>query len=66
MVESSYAEQYVVAEIQDAVDGAYDFFEMQDIQFQREEYLQLINALSVKKMPRYINEFIKTRRLWML
>ncbi len=49
MIESEYAEYYVVASMQDAVDGASDFFEIQNIDFQRDEYLQLISTLSATK-----------------
>jgi hypothetical protein len=48
MIQSAHAERYVVAAIQDAVDGAYDFFEAEQIEFQRDEYLGLIDTLSAK------------------
>ncbi|MGR9115572.1 MAG: hypothetical protein ACU85E_07380 [Gammaproteobacteria bacterium] len=48
MIQSVHAERYVVAALQDAVDGAHDFFEMQQIEFQREEYLNLIETLNSK------------------
>lgn len=46
MVQSEHAERYVVAALQDAIDGAHDFFELQKIEFQRDEYLQLIDSLN--------------------
>ena len=49
MIESEYAEHYVVASMQDAVDGASDFFEIKDMDFQRDEYLELISTLSTSK-----------------
>lgn len=45
ILQSVHAGSYVVAAMQDAVDGAYDFFEYQQIEFQREEYLTLLDAL---------------------
>ena len=48
MIQSAYAERYVVAVIQDAVDGAHDFFEMEEIEFRRDEYLHLIDTLTAK------------------
>ncbi len=45
MIQSVHAESYVVAAMQDAVDGAHDFFEFQKIEFQREEYLNLLDTL---------------------
>jgi len=45
MLQSDHAERYVVAAIQDALDGALDFFEMQKIEFHRDEYLHLIDTL---------------------
>lgn len=48
MIQSAFAERYVVAVIQDAVDGAYDFFETEQIEFQRDEYLCLIDTLGAK------------------
>lgn len=47
MIQSQQSENYVVAAMQDAVDGASDFFSLQDIGFLREEYLQLIDIMSV-------------------
>ena len=48
MIQSAHAERYVVAAIQDAVDGAHEFFESQQIEFQRDEYLHLIDTLNAK------------------
>lgn len=48
MVQSGRAMEYVVAVMKDAVDGAFDFFEMQKIGFQRDQYLELIDSLSSK------------------
>lgn len=48
MIQSAHAERYVVAAIQDALDGALDFFQMQDIEFQRDEYLYLIDTLDAQ------------------
>jgi len=49
MIDSAYSEHYVVASMLDAVDSAYDFFEMQKIEFLRDDYLQLISTLSATK-----------------
>ncbi len=49
MVQSTHAEDFVVAAMQDAIDGAYDFFELQKMAFQRDDYLNLIDTLNVKK-----------------
>ncbi len=46
MLQSTRAEDYVVAAIQDAVDGASDFFEMQAIGFEREDYMNLVDTLT--------------------
>lgn len=46
MIQSTHAKHYVVAAIQDAIDGAYDFFETQKVEFLRDEYLQLIDIVS--------------------
>ena len=48
MVQSTFAERYVVAAIQDAVDGAHDFFETRQIDFQRDDYLNLIETLNLR------------------
>lgn len=46
MVQSVRAEDFVVAAMQDAVDGAYEFFELQQMPFQRNDYLQLIDVIN--------------------
>ena len=48
MIQSVHAEDFVVAAMQDAVDGAHDFFEVQKMIFQRDEYMSLIDSLNVK------------------
>ncbi|MDF1589701.1 MAG: hypothetical protein P1P93_11270 [Gammaproteobacteria bacterium] len=48
MVQSTHAKHYVVAAMQDAIDGAYDFFEAQKVKFERDDYLQLIDTMSTK------------------
>lgn len=48
VVQSSHAEHYVVAAMQDAIDGAHDFFITQKIEFLRDEYLQLIDIMGAK------------------
>ena len=48
MIQSAHAERYVVAAIQDALDGALDFFQTQEIEFQRDEYLYLIDTLDAQ------------------
>lgn len=48
MIQSTHALRYVVAAIQDALDGAHDYFEMRQIEFKRDEYLHLIDTLSAK------------------
>lgn len=47
MIQSVNAEEFIVAAMQDAVDGAYEFFEFQQMAFQREEYFNLIDTLNV-------------------
>ncbi len=46
MLQSLHAEDYVVAALQDAVDGASDFFEMQSIGFERDGYMNLVDTLN--------------------
>ncbi len=48
MIQSTHAKHYVVAAMQDAIDGAYDFFEAQKVKFERDDYLQLIDIMSTK------------------
>ena len=48
MVQSNRAKHYVVAAMQDAIDGAYDFFSGQQVEFLRDEYLQLIAIMNGK------------------
>lgn len=48
MIGSSKAEEYVIAVMQDAVDGAYEFFGIQQMPFQRDEYLSLIDAIRTR------------------
>ena len=48
LLQSVNAELYVMAVMQDAVAGADNFFAMQNIEFQRDEYLNLIDTLSTK------------------
>lgn len=43
---SKHAKSYVVAAIQEAVDAAEDFFKIQNIVFEKDAYLNLINTLS--------------------
>lgn len=45
MIHSILAKKYVVAMMQDAIDGANEFFEEKQIAFQHEQYLHLINEL---------------------
>lgn len=47
LIQSTHAEDFVVAAMQDAVDGAHDFFEIKQMTFLRDEYLSLIDTLSV-------------------
>ena len=46
LLQSVHAKHYVVAVMQDAVEGAHDFFEEQKIGFQYDEYHYLIEALN--------------------
>jgi len=48
LLQSVHAENYVIAVMQDAVDGADDFFASQKIEFEREQYHCLIDTLSTK------------------
>ena len=48
MVQSDHALRFVIASIQDAVAGANEFFEVRQIEFQRNAYLHLIDALNAK------------------
>lgn len=48
MIQSIHAEDFVVAALQDAVDGAHEFFELQQMTFQRDAYLHLIDAMKGK------------------
>lgn len=48
LIESVHAENYVVAVMQDAVDGAHDFFASQDIEFESKQYHCLIETLDTK------------------
>lgn len=43
---SRHAKSYVVAAIQEAVDAAEEFFKVQNIVFEKEAYLNLINTLA--------------------
>lgn len=48
IIQSVNAESYVVAAMLDAIDEAYDFFSMQQMEFERNEYLDLIEILSAR------------------
>ncbi len=48
MVQSTHAKHYVVAAMQDAIDGASDFFAEQKVIFERDEYLKLIDIMGTK------------------
>jgi hypothetical protein len=50
MVTSIHAERFVIAIIQDAIDGADEFFSEQHILFDVSEYLALVNLVIPKEL----------------